>query len=67
MSNTELINPYSMMSATISSVTFFAFALSKVIVPETFTEHKNLVLGTLGLATSSHVITDNAQIIWIYK
>ena len=55
------------MTATISPVTSSASALSKVIAPEAFTEHKNLVLRTLGLAIDSHVITNNAQTIWIYE
>ena len=60
MSSMELINLHSMMFAAISSVTFFVFALSKVIALEAFTEQKNLVLRTFGLATGSHVTTDNA-------
>ena len=67
MSNTELINLHSMMFATISPVTSSAFALSKVIAPEAFTEHMNLVLGTSGLATSNYITIDNAQTIWIHK
>ena len=67
MSNKELINLHSIMSATISSVISSASALSKVIALETFTKHKNLVLGTPGLATSCHVTTDNAQTLWIYE
>ncbi len=55
-----------MMSAAISPVTSSASALSKVIAPTAFTEYKNLVLGTPGLATSSHVSTNNATTIWIY-
>ena len=66
MSNTELINLHSMMSAAISLVTSFASALSKVIASKAFTKHKNLELETPGLAIDSHITTDNAQIIWIY-
>ncbi len=54
------------MFAAISPVTSSASALSKVITPEAFTEHKNLVLGTPGLATDSHVTTNNAITIWIH-
>ncbi len=43
-------------------------SLSKVIVaPAAFTEHRNLVLGTPGLATSSHVTTDSAISIWVHE
>ncbi len=66
MSSTELINLHRMMSTAISPVTSSALALSKVIAPEAFTEHKNLVLGTPGLATGSYVTTNNAQTIWIH-
>lgn len=55
------------MSAATSPVTSPAFGLSKVIAPGAFTEHKNLVLGTPGLATGSHVTTDNALTIWIHQ
>ena len=48
------------MFTVISPVTSSASALSKVITPEAFTKHKNLMLGTPGLATDSHVTIDNA-------
>ncbi len=51
------------MSIAISPVTSSAPTLSKVIAPKAFTKHKNLVLGTPGLAIGSHVITDNATTI----
>ncbi len=56
-----------MISAAMSPVTSSASALSKVIAPEAFTEYKNLVLGTPGLAIGSHVTTDNATTIWIHN
>ncbi len=55
-----------MMFATISPVISSASALSKVIAPEAFMKHKNLMLGTSGLATGSYVTTDNPTTIWIY-
>ena len=67
MSSMELINLYSIISAAISPVTSFASALSKVIVLETFIEYKNLMLGTPGPATGSHVTTGNPPIIWIHE
>ena len=63
MLSTELINLHGIMFAAILPVISFASALSKVIAPEVFTEYKNLVLRTLGLAIGSHVTTDNAQTI----
>ena len=63
MSSTELINLYSMMSVTISLVIFSTSVLSKVIVSKAFTEYKNLVLRTFGLATGNYVTIDNAQTI----
>ena len=55
------------MSTTILPIIFSVFVLSKVIILEAFTEHRNLVLNTPSLTTGSHVTTSNAQIIWIYK
>ncbi len=52
-----------MIFTTISFVTSFAFVLSKVITQEAFTKYKNLVLGTSGLATGSHITTNNTQTI----
>ena len=51
------------MSAAISLITSFTSTLSKVITPKAFIEHKNLLLGTSDLATSSHITTDNTQTI----
>ncbi len=43
-------------------------AISKLIVaPSAFTEHRDLVLGTPGLATSSHITTDHAKTIWVHE
>ena len=55
------------MFATISSVISSASALSKVITLESFTEYKNLVLGTPDLATGTYITTDYIQIIQIHK
>ena len=63
MSSTELINLSNIIFATILPVTSFASTLSKLIASKAFTEHKNLVLETPGLATGSHVDTDNIQTI----
>ena len=49
-----------MMFATISPVNSSASVLSKVITPKAFTQYKNLVLGTPGLTTGSHVTTNKA-------
>lgn len=54
------------MSAAILPITPSASVLFKVIALEAFMEHKNLMLGTSGLAISSHVTTDNTQIISIH-
>lgn len=66
MSSTELINLYSIISATISPVIFSISTLSKVIALRIFTKHKNLLLTTSDLATNSHITTNNAQTIWIH-
>ncbi len=43
-------------------------AISKLMVaPTAFTEHRDLVLGTPGLATGSHVTTDHAETIWVHE
>ena len=63
MLSMELINLYSIISAAISLVISFASALSKVIAPKTFIQHKNLMLGTSGLARYIFITTDNAQTI----
>ena len=52
-----------MISITISFVISSVFALSRLIALETFIKHKYLILRTLGLATDSHIITDNIQTI----
>ena len=67
MSSTELINLYNMMSTAISPITSSVSALSKVIALEAFTEHKNLVLETPGLATSNYITIDNTQAIRIHE
>ena len=67
MSSTNLINLHSMISAAILPVISSTSALSKVIASKAFTKHKNLMLKTFGLATGSHVITNNAQTIEIYE
>ena len=54
------------MFTAISPITSSISVLSKEITPEALTEYKNLMLGTPGLTTSSHIIIDNAQIIWIH-
>ena len=54
------------MSNVISPVTHSPSVLSKVIASEVFTKHRDLVLETPALATDSHVITVNAQTIWIH-
>ncbi len=42
--------------------------ISKLIIaPAALTEHRDLVLGTPGLATVSHVTTDHAETIWIHE
>ncbi len=42
--------------------------ISKLIVtPAAFTEYQDLVLGTPGLATGSHVTTDHAKTIWVHE
>ena len=75
MLSTELINLYSNMSApanysAMSSVTPpaapSAAVVSTLFVPAAFIEYKNLVLGTTGLATGSHVTTNSALTIWIH-
>ncbi len=60
MSSIELINLYSMMSAAILSVTSSASVLSKMIGAKAFTEHKNLILETSGLAIGNYVAINNA-------
>ena len=67
MSSTELINLHSIISTAISPIISSASILSKLIALKAFTEYKNLVLKTLGLAIGSHVTIDNAQTIWIYE
>lgn len=75
MLSTELINLHSNMSApanhsAMSPVTPPAAppaaVVSTLFAPAAFIEHKNLVLGTPGLATGSHVTTDSALTIWIH-
>lgn len=39
----------------------------KLIALTVFTKHKDLILGTLGLATNNDIIMDNAICIWAYK
>lgn len=59
----ELINLHSKMSAAILAATSSASLLSKMITLKAFTKYKNLVTGTLGLATDSYITTDNSQTI----
>ncbi len=43
-------------------------AISKLMVaPTAFTEHRDLMLGTPGLATGSYVITNYAETIWVHE
>ena len=67
MLSTKLINLHSIMFTIISLVISSTSILSKVITPKAFMKYKNPMLGTLSLAISSHVTTDNAQTIWIHK
>ena len=75
MLSTELINLHSNMFApanhsAISPVTPpaapSATVVSMLFTLTAFIKYKNLVLETPGLATGSHVTTDNALTIWIY-
>lgn len=60
MSSMEPMDLHNIMFTIISFITSLVSTLSKVIALKVFTEHKNFVLVTLGLATDSHVITNNA-------
>lgn len=72
MLSTELINLYSNMSAlanlsAMSPVIPPAPVLSTLLAPAAFNKHKNLVLGTPGLATRSHVTNNSPFSIWIHN
>ena len=52
----------------VTPVTSPAPTLSKLIVAQVvFTDHRDLVLRTLGLNASSHVTTHSAETIWVYE
>lgn len=63
MSSTKLINLHRILSIIIISSTS---SLSKVIVIENFTEHRNFLLGTSDLAIRGNVLTNNTLTIKIY-
>ncbi len=41
--------------------------ISKFMTPLAFTEYRDLVLGTLGLATGSYITMDSAICIWVHE